>query len=95
MKIRIGKTFLEEINIRGLNDHDERGAILLAVITRATRTKTGMSVDVSHHELDHFIQECEWFVYNNSPEDSSDCRRNFNNLNNQLRSFQKVKASAL
>jgi len=30
-------------------------------------------------------------VYNNTPEDSYDDRKNFNNLRNQLKSFQKIK----
>ena len=94
MKIRIGKAFLEECKIRGnFNDNaaiDERGAVLFNVLDRATKTKTGVSVDVTPLELGHLISECDWFVYNNSPEDSSDDRKTYNNLRNQLKAFQKV-----
>jgi len=96
MKIRLGKAFLEECKIRGyFNDNaaiDERGAVLFNVLDRATKTKTGVSVDVTPIELDHLISECDWFVYNNSPDGSSDDRKNFNNLTNQVKSLRKVKS---
>lgn len=96
MKIRLGKAFLEECKIRGyFNDNaaiDERGAVLFNVLDRATKTKTGVSVDVTPFELDHLISECDWFVYNNSPEDSGDDRKHFNNLKNQLKSLRSVKS---
>jgi hypothetical protein len=60
------------------------------VLDRATKTKTGLSVDVKPLELEHLIRECDWFVYNNSPEDSGDDRKNFNNLTNQVKSLRKV-----
>ena len=96
MKIRLGKAFLEECKIRGyFNDNDaidERGAVMFDVLDRATKTKTGLSVDVTPLELGHLISECDWFVYNNSPEDSSDDRQNYNNLRNQLKALRKVKS---
>ena len=94
MKIRLGKAFLEECKIRGyFNDNaaiDERGAVLFNVLDRATKTKTGVSVDVTPFELEHLISECDWFVYNNSPEDSGGDRKNFNNLTNKVKSLRKV-----
>lgn len=96
MKIRLGKAFLEECTVRGYfefrPDADERGAVMFNVLDRATKTKTGLSVDVTPLELGHLISECDWFVYNNSPEDSGDDRKTFNNLTNQLKSLRKVKS---
>ena len=91
MKIRIGKAFLEEVKIRSGGNTDERAQVLTALLLRATQTKTGVSVEVDETELNHLIDECEWYVYNNSPEDSSDDRKNFNNLCNQLKAFNKAK----
>ena len=94
MKIRIGKALMAEFKVRGnFNDNaaiDERGAVLFNVLDRAIKTKTGLSVDVTPIELGHLISECEWFVYNNSPEDLGDDRKTYNNLRNQLKAFQKV-----
>lgn len=94
MKIRIGKALMDDFKVRSnFNDNaaiDERGAVLFNVLDRATKTKTGLSVDVTQIELGHLISECEWFVYNNSPEDSGDDRKTYNNLRNQLKAFQKV-----
>ena len=91
MKVRIGKAFLEEVKIRSGGNTDERAQVLTALLLRATQIKTGVSVDVDETELNHLIDECEWYVYNNTPEDSYDDRKNFNNLRNQLKSFQKIK----
>jgi len=94
MKIRIGKALMAEFKVRGnFNDNaaiDERGAVLFNVLDRATKTKTGISVDVASYELDHLIDECKWFVQMNEPEDSHDDRKTYNNLRNQLKAFQKV-----
>lgn len=96
MKIRLGKAFLDECNKRGYfsfrPDADERAAVMFNVLDRATKTKTGLSVDVTPLELGHLISECDWFVYNNSPDGSSDDRKNFNNLTNQVKSLRKVKS---
>ncbi len=91
MKIRLGKAFLEEVQIRSGGIQDERSEVLTAVLLRGSPTKTGITVEVTELELNHLIDECEWYVYNNSPEDSSDDRKNFNNLRNQLKSLKKVK----
>lgn len=90
MKIRLGKTFLEEVKIRSGGIQDERTEVLTTVLLKGLRTKTGVTVEVTEHELNHLIDECEWYVYNNSPEDSGDDRKNFNNLRNQLKSLKKV-----
>lgn len=96
MKIRLGKAFLEECTVRGYfyfnAEADERGAVLFEVLDRATKTKTGLSVDVTPLELGHLISECDWFVYNNSPEDSGGDRKTFNNLRNQLKHLRKIKS---
>ena len=91
MKIRIGKAFLEEIKIRSYwQSQDERSEVLTALMLRGEQTKTGITVEVTEYELTHLIDECEWYVYNNTPEDSSDDRKNFNNLRNQLKAFNKA-----
>jgi hypothetical protein len=96
MKIRLGKAFLEECRQRGYftfkPDADERGTVMFDVLDRSTETKTGLSVDVTPLELGHLISECDWFVYNNSPDGSSDDRQNYNNLRNQLKALRKVKS---
>jgi len=96
MKIRLGKAFLEECTVRGYfyfnAEADERKAVMFEVLDRATKTKTGLSVDVTPLELGHLISECDWFVYNNSPEDSGGDRKTFNNLTNQLKSLRKIKS---
>lgn len=97
MKIRLGKAFLEECRIRGYFDFkadaDMRQQILFSVLDRGTKTKTGLSVDVTPIALEHLIDECSWFVYNNSPEDSGGDRKTYNNLKNQLKSLIIVKCS--
>ena len=94
MKIRLGKAFLEECKIRGYfefrPDADERGAVIFNVLDRATKTKTGLSVEVTEFQLGHFIEECEWFVISNQPEDSTDDLKNYYNLKNQLKALKKV-----
>lgn len=90
MKIRLGKAFLQEVQIRSGGIQDERSEVLTALLLKGSPTKTGITVEVTEHELNHLIDECEWYVYNNSPEDSGDDRKNFNNLRNQLKSLKKV-----
>ena len=90
MKVRLGKAFLQEVEIRSGGIQDERSEVLTAVLLKGSPTKTGITVEVAEHELKHLIDECEWYVYNNSPEDSGDDRKNFNNLRNQLKSLKKV-----
>lgn len=94
MKVRLGKAFLEEVNIRSGGVQDVRSEVLLAVLLAGKPTKTGITVKVTDYELQHLIDECEWYVYNTSPEDSSDDRKIFNNLRNQLKSLKKVQEQA-
>ena len=99
MKIRLGKAFLEECTVRGYFDFDAeadmRKRVLFSVLNRASKTKTGLSADVTMFEVDHLIEECNWFVYNNSPEDSGGDRKTFNNLKNQLQALIKAKYSTI
>ena len=95
MKIRLGKAFLEECTVRDYfnfnAEADMRKRVLFSVLNRASKTKTGLSADVTMFEVDHLIEECKWFVYNNSPEDSGGDRKTFNNLKNQLQALIKAK----
>ena len=94
MKITIGKTFQKELKVRDngeLAAKDERATVIANVLSRGTSTKNGIMVDVTADEIQHLIDECEWFIYMNTPEDSGDDRKEYNNLRRQLKTWHTLK----
>ena len=94
MRITLGDTFLFGIKVRYNFESaakDERATVIATVLDKGKVTKNGMNVDVTADELNHLIDECEWFVYMNTPEDSGDDRKDYNNLRRQLKTWHKIK----
>lgn len=92
MKVRLGKSFLGELEHGSMGAQDERTEVIKAVLLKGVPTKTGISVDVNQDELAALIDECDWhsFMWSPEPQQSSDERKMYHNLLNQLKSLKKV-----
>ena len=97
MKIRLGKSFLGELDNGSMGTQDERTEVIKAVLIRGRKTKTGISVEVNKDELEALIDECEWhsFMWSPEPQQSSDERRMYHNLLNQLKSLKKIQEATI
>ena len=93
MKVTIGKVFYNECLNRGMTKihdtyKDETEKSICETLARAKESKRFWSVDVNLTELNILISECDWFVYMNNEDKTSD----YYNLKNQLKSFEKAKS---
>jgi len=97
VKVRLGKCFLGELDNGSMGTQDERTEIIKAVLLKGRKTKTGISVEVSKDELEALIDECEWhsFMWSPEPQQSSDERRTYHNLLNQLKSLKKIQEATI
>lgn len=93
MKIRLSKSFLDELENSSLGTQDEQTKTIKAVLLRGVQTKTGISVEVNHDELETLIDECEWHSFMWSPDEGyhdADAKKMYRKLVNQLKSLKKV-----
>ena len=98
MKIRLGKSFLGELQHGSMGTQDERTEVIKAILLKGVPTKTGISVDVNGDELIALIEECEWHSHMWSPDEGSHTyeeKKVYNNLLNQLKSLRKVQEASL
>ena len=90
MKVRLGRVFLMESDFLCTGE-DERAVLMATIKLRGVKNKTGMTVEVSEDELDALIEECDWYVFHNSPEGDPQTKE-FVSLRNQLKSLIKAKS---
>lgn len=94
MQVRIGKTFLSELEhaSKGSQNIAEEWNMYEIITKKGRKIKSGLSVNVTIEELVELIKECDWHTFMWSPEgqQSPDERKTYYALQRQQNSLNRV-----